>query len=217
MDWITPEDFRKMGEQEALDLIDAWQSAAVSDLNRLTCNALTLPTDTVTGVVQYDNVTVNFPVWASKIDAVKYGETNLNYDFKLRDIIGDETAYARSLTLTVPMAEGSTVTVTGTFGFIKLPNSLLQILSSYMRLLNDAGDGSGVVTSKKIEDVSVNYAQSATTPLDNIMQRYRSLLLEWSLYADTSGYGQIIPNRPIPRHPYWAPAADGYHFFGGIL
>lgn len=191
---------------------ETWKDAALADLANMLCmNPLTQSTDTITCPVSDDGHHVHLPAWYSEITDVRstYGH-NLDHtiDYTQPDGWTPETKYAKTLTLTTPYLPGMPVTITGTHGFNRLPKPLSGVLTAIIQTNQSITDQTDLITSKKIEDVSVTYATSTQTTLEHALTPYQSLINQWSLCHATTTGGLL--SMPTPHHdlPWWMNEQD---------
>lgn len=189
-----------------------WKDAALADLANMICMPdLSQSTTDMTGIVGDDGKHVILPAWYSEVTNVKstYGHS-LEYTIEYTQSDGwtPETKYANVLTLTTPYLPGMAVTITGTHGFARLPKPLSGILTAIIQADQSMTDRSDLITSKKIEDVSVTYATSTQTTLEHALTPYLALLNQWSLCPATNTGG--ILSMPTPHHdlPWWKNEQD---------
>lgn len=190
----------------------AWKDPALADLANMLCmSTLDETTDTLTCLVNDDGKHVLLPSWYSEVTDVKstYGhslEYTINY--AKPDGCTPETKYANTLTLTTPYLPGMPVTITGTHGFNRLPKPLSGILSAIIQADQSMADQTDRITSKKIEDVSVTYATTTQTTLEQALTPYLALINQWSLCHATNSGGLL--SMPTPHHdlPWWMNEQD---------
>lgn len=194
------------------DVYDTWKDAALADLSSMLCmSPLDETADTMTCPVSDDGRHVHLPAWYSKITGVKSTyDNNLEYtiDYTQSDGWTPETKYANILTLTTPYLPGMPVTITGTHGFKRLPKPLSGILTAIIQADQSTVDQTDLITSKRIEDVSVTYATHTQTTLEHALTPYLALLNQWSLCQATNTGG--ILSMPTPHHdlPWWMNEQD---------
>lgn len=194
------------------DTYDTWKDAALADLGNMLCmSTLDETTDTLTCLVSDDGRQVHLPSWYSEVTDVEstYGhslEYTINY--AKPDGCTPETKYANALTLTTPYFPGMPVTITGTHGFNRLPKPLYGILTAIIQADQSMEGQTDLITSKKIEDVSVTYATSTQTTLEHALTPYLTLLNQWSLCHATNSGGLL--SMPTPHHdlPWWMNEQD---------
>lgn len=191
----------------------AWKDAALADLANILCmDALDQTTDTMTGIVSDDGKHVTLPSWYTEVTDVTstYGHS-LEYaiDYTQSDGLTPETKYARTLTLTSPYLPGMAVTITGTHGFHQLPAPLTNALTAIIQADQTIADQTDLITSKKIEDVSVTYATSTQTTLERALTPYWTLLNQWRIRDTGLDTGGIL-SMPTPHHdlPWWLNEQD---------
>lgn len=194
------------------DVYETWKDAALADLTNMLCmSPLDETTDTLTCLVSDDGRHIRLPSWYSEVTSVQstYGNS-LDYTIQYTQSDGwtPETKYAKTLTLTTPYLPGMPVTITGTHGFNQLPKPLLGILTTIIQADQSTADQSDLITSKKIEDVSVTYATSTQTTIEHALTPYLALLNQWSLCHTTAAGG--ILSMPTPHHdlPWWMNEQD---------
>lgn len=190
-----------------------WKDAALADLTAMLCmNRLDETTDTMTGIVGDDGKHVILPSWYSEVTDVKstYG-TSLEYtiDDAKPDGLTPETKYTNTLTLSTPYLPGMAVTITGTHGFNRLPAPLTGILTAIIQADQSMTDRTDSITSKRIEDVSVTYADTTQTTLEHALTPYKALLDTWKLCPSSPDTGGIL-SMPTPLHdlPWWMNEQD---------
>lgn len=142
-----------------------------------------------------------------------------NYD--MGDGVEAETKYANYLTITERLTAGTAITVTGTHGFAKLPAPLSSVLAAIIEADQNMLDQTDRITSKSIEDVSVNYATSNETAMERALTPYQSLISQWSLCRNGTQTGGIL-SMPRKHHnlPWWLNAQDyvgGDYAYGNAL
>lgn len=161
-----------------------WKDAALADLARMLCMSdLSQSTTDMTGIVSDNGKHIILPSWYSEVTGVKSTyDTSLEYaiEYTKTDGLTPETKYTNTLTLTAPYLPGMAVTITGTHGFNRLPAPLTAILTAIIQADQSMADRSDTITSKRIEDVSVTYADSTQTTLEHAIAPYRALLTRGS-------------------------------------
>lgn len=194
-----------------------WKDAALADLASMLCMSdLAQSTDERTGFVSDDGKHVILPGWYSEVTDVKstYG-TSLEHtiEYTQSDGLSSETKYAKTLTLDTPYLPGMAVTITGTHGFDQLPKPLAGILAAIIQADQSMADRSDIITSKRIEDVSVTYANTAQTTLDHALTPYKALIATWKLCSSDLDAGGLL-GMPTPHHalPWWFNSQD---YLGG--
>lgn len=192
---------------------DTWKDAALADLTAMLCmNGLDETTDTMTGIVGDDGKHVILPSWYSEVTDVKstYG-TSLEYaiEYAKTDGLTPETKYTNTLTLSTPYLPGMAVAITGTHGFNQLPAPLTGILTTIIQADQSMADRTDSITSKRIEDVSVTYADTTQTTLEHALTPYKALLDTWKLCPSGPDTGGIL-SMPTPLHdlPWWMNEQD---------
>lgn len=190
----------------------AWKDPALADLANMLCmSTLDETTDTLTCLVSDDGRHVHLPSWYSEVTGVEstYGhslEYTINYTKP--DGCTPETKYANTLTLTTTYLPGMPVTITGTHGFNRLPKPLSGILAAIIQADQSMADQTDRITSKKIEDVSVTYATTTQTTLEQALTPHLALINQWSLCHATNSGGLL--SMPTPHHdlPWWMNEQD---------
>lgn len=194
-----------------------WKDAALADLASMLCmNDLSQSTTDMTGIVSDDGKHVHLPAWYSNVTAVTSPyDTSLEYtiEYTQSDGLTPETKYAKTLTLTTPYLPGIAVTITGTHGFNQLPAPLTSILTAIIQADQSTIDKTDSITSKKIEDVSVSYATSTQTTLEQAITPYKALLATWKLCPTNPDTGGDL-SMPTPHQdlPWWINTQD---YLGG--
>lgn len=202
-----------------------WKDAALSDLANIICQKALFPiTDDNVGIVVGDGRHVALLAWYSEVtnvqttDGVKL-DFHVNYD--MSDGWAPETMYANFLTITERLNVGTTVTVTGTHGFTKLPAPLSSVLAAIIETDQNVLDQTDRITSKSIEDVSVSYATITETAMERALTPYQSLINQWSLCRNGTQTGGIL-SMPRKHHnlPWWFNPQDymgGDYAYGNAL
>lgn len=190
---------------------DTWKDAALADLANMLCMNLDQSTEDMTGIVSDDGKHVILPAWYANVTSVKSTyDTSLDYTIECTQSDGwtPETKYANILTLATPYLPGMAVTITGTHGFNRLPKPLSGILTAIIQADQSMTDRTDLITSKKIEDVSVTYATSTQTTLEHTLTPYLALINQWSLCPETNTGGLL--SMPTPHHdlPWWMNEQD---------
>lgn len=193
-----------------------WKDAALADLENMLCMSLDQSTEDLTGIVSDDGRHVLLPSWYSEVTDVKSTyDTSLEYviEYTRSDGLEPETKYANSLTLATPYLPGMAVTITGVHGFSRLPAPLTSILTAIIQADQSITDKTDIITSKKIEDVSVTYATSTQTTLEHALTPYKALLNTWKLCPINPDTGGSL-SMPKPHHnqPWWINEQD---YLGG--
>lgn len=198
--------------QVGTDVYETWKDAALADLSNMLCmHPLTQSADTLTCLVSDDGRHIHLPAWYSEVASVRstYGH-NLDYTIQYTQSDGwtPETKYAKTLTLTTPYLAGMPATITGTHGFTRLPKPLTGVLTAIIQADQSIADQTDLITSKKIEDVSVTYTTGTQTTIEHALAPYLSLLNQWSL-CHTANTGGIL-SMPTPHHdlPWWINEQD---------
>lgn len=202
-----------------------WKDAALADLANIICQkTLSQLTDDYVGIVVGDGRHIALPAWYSDVTNVQTTD-GVNLDFHVNYDMGDgwtpETKYANCLTITERLTAGTAVTVTGTHGFDKLPAPLSSVLAAIIEADQNMLDQTDRITSKSIEDVSVNYATVNETAMERALTPYRSLISQWSLCRNGGDSGGIL-SMPRKHHnlPWWLNAQDymgGDYAYGNVM
>lgn len=192
---------------------DTWKDAALADLASMLCmSQLSQSTTDLTGLVSNDGKHVILPSWYSTVTDVKStDDTSLEYtiEYTKADGLTPETKYTNTLTLATPYPPGVAVTVTGTHGFTRLPAPLTAILTAIIQADQSMTDRTDSITSKRIEDVSVTYADTTQTTLEHALTPYKALLDTWKLCPANPDTGGLL-SMPTTRYdlPWWANEQD---------
>lgn len=197
--------------QVGTDVYATWKDAALADLTNMLCMSLDQSNEPLTGTVSDDGQHVHLPSWYSEvtgIQATNGRDLDFSVDYTRTDGWNPETKYTNTITLTTPYLPGMPVTVTGTHGFNRLPKPLSGILTAIIQADQSMMDQTDRVTSKKIEDVSVTYADSTQTTLEHALTPYLALINQWSLCHATTTGG--ILSMPTTHHdlPWWMNEQD---------
>lgn len=199
-----------------------WKDAALATLADMLCMILDQSTDTMTGIVSDDGKHVILPSWYSAVTDVKSTyDTSLEYtiEYTKTDGLTPETKYANVLTLTTPYLPGMAVAITGTHGFNRLPAPLTAIFAAIVQADQSMTDRTDSITSKRIEDVSVTYADATQTTLEHALTPYKALLDTWKLCHSSPDTGGLL-SMPTPHLdlPWWENVQDhtGGDFTYGI-
>lgn len=192
---------------------DTWKDAALADLASMLCmSQLDETTDTMTGIVSDDGKHVILPSWYSEVTDVKStDETKLEYtiEYTKTDGLTPETKYTNTLTLATPYLPGMAVAITGTHGFNRLPAPLTAILTAIIQADQSMTDRTDSINSKRIEDVSVTYANATQTTLEHALTPYKALLDTWKLCPSNPDTGGLL-SMPTPHYdlPWWTNEQD---------
>lgn len=190
-----------------------WKDAALADLANLICMPQFEQTQTdMTGTVSQDGKHVYLPSWYSEIWSAKTtNDTPVDYTvtYDKDDGLTPATQYAHILSLTHAYPAGTKITISGSHGFKKLPAPLATILAAIIKADQSTVDRSDLVTSKRIEDVSVSYATSTQTTLEHALTPYKALISSWNLCPIQTDTGGIL-SMPTPHHdlPWWMNEQD---------
>lgn len=194
-----------------------WLPTILPALQRLLCGAMVVQsTGGNPAIVGEDGRTVVLSAWYSNITKVTVNDNPVAYVFN--PTVGDmdyttghiEHAYANTLTLEHKVEPGLVVLVTGTYGFETIPTSLQAVMSGMASAMQRHADGTDIITSKSIEDVSVSYERNTSTDtLTQAIQPYRSVIDKWSLCDKPLGVGCIATPNTLPAVPYWVGDGDG--------
>nr|DAI78256.1 MAG TPA: hypothetical protein [Caudoviricetes sp.] len=190
-----------------------WKDAALAELANLICmNDFEQTQTNTTGTVSQDGTHVHLPSWYSEIWSANT-TTNTPIDYKVtynkNDGLSPATSYTNTITLTHAYPAGTKITVSGRHGFKKLPAPLASILTAIIQADQTTVDRSDLITSKKIEDVSVSYATGTQTTLEHALTPYRALISSWSLCTTRTDTGGLL-DMPTPHHdlPWWINEQD---------
>ena len=202
-----------------------WKDAALADLANILCQkALFQITDDYVGIVVGDGRHVALMAWYSQVTNVQTTD-GVKLDFRVNYDTSDgwtpETMYANCLTIAERLAVGTAVTVTGTHGFAKLPAPLSSVLAAVIEADQNVLEQTDLITSKSIEDVSVNYAAMNETAMERALTPYRSLISQWSLCRNGGESGGIL-SMPRKHHqlPWWLNVQDyvgGDYAYGSVM
>lgn len=202
-----------------------WKDAALATLANILCQkALFQMTDDYVGIVVGDGLHVALLAWYSAVTNVQTTD-GVALDFHVNYDMGDgwtpETKYANCLTIAQRLNVGTTVAVTGTHGFAKLPAPLSSVLAAVIEADQNVLEQTDRITSKSIEDVSVSYATINETAMERALTPYRSLINQWSLCRNGVQTGGILS---MPRKhcnlPWWLNPQDyvgGDYAYGNAL
>lgn len=202
-----------------------WKDAALADLANILCQkALSQLTDDYVGIVVGDGRHVALLAWYSVVTNVQTTD-GVTLDFQVNYDMGDgwtpETKYANYLTIAKCLNVGTVVTVTGTYGFAKLPAPLSSVLAAVIESDQNVFEQTDRITSKSIEDVSVGYATINEAAMERALTPYQSLINQWSLCRNGVQTGGIL-SMPRKHHqlPWWLNAQDymwGDYAYGNAL
>lgn len=202
-----------------------WKDAALADLANIICQkTLSQITDDYVGIVVGDGHHVALPAWYSEVSNVQTTD-GVNLDYQVTYDMGDgwtpETKYTNRITITERLTAGTAVTVTGTHGFAKLPAPLSSVLTAIIEADQNVLDRTDIITSKSIEDVSVDYATITETAMERALTPYQSLISQWSLCRNEVQTGGIL-SMPRKHHnlPWWLNAQDhvgGDYAYGDVM
>ncbi len=162
-------------------------------------------TDDLTSIVDVDGKTVYLPDYYSHVETIMTDAgTGLAYTvLEYRKV--DGTKYVTALRLPSQLMPGTVVVVQGLHGLTSLPSALLSLperLSSYYEHL---ADGSALVTSKSIEDVSVSYATAESW--DTVLAPYLMVLAKYSLCSRFEHGLLSMPTEHV-EGPWWLNGQD---------
>lgn len=194
-------------------IYDTWKDAALADLASILCmSQLSQSTTNLTGFVSDDGKHVILPSWYATVTDVKstYGNS-LEYaiEYSQSDELTPETKYAKTLTLATPYLPGMALDITGVHGFAKLPKPLTGILTAIIQADQSMADRTDSITSKRIEDVNVTYANTTQTTLERALTPYKALLDTWKLCPSTPDTGGLLSMpTPHPNLPWWENTQD---------
>lgn len=190
-----------------------WKDAALADLANILCQKdLSQLTDDYIGIIVGDGRHVALLAWYSEVTNVQTTD-GVTLDFHVNYDMGDgwtpETKYANYLTIAQRLNVGTTITVTGTHGFAKLPAPLSSVLAAVIEADQNVLEQTDRITSKSIEDVSVSYATINETAMERALTPYQSLINQWSLCRNGGDSGGILS---MPRKhcnlPWWLNPQD---------
>ena len=202
-----------------------WKDAALADLANIICQKDLFPiTDDYVGIVVGDGRHIALLAWYSGVTNVQTTD-GVKLDFRVNYDMGDgwtpETKYANYLTITERLNVGTTVTVTGTHGFAKLPAPLSSVLAAVIEADQNVLEQTDRITSKSIEDVSVSYSAMNETAMERALTPYQSLINQWSLCRNGGDSGGILS---MPRKhcnlPWWLNVQDyvgGDYAYGSAM
>ena len=202
-----------------------WKDAALADLANIICQkALSQITDDYVGIVVGDGRHVALLAWYSDVTNVQTTDgVNLDYrvNYDMSDGWTPETKYTNCITITERITAGTSITVTGTHGFAKLPAPLSSVLAAIIEADQNVLEQTDRITSKSIEDVSVSYATVNETAMERALTPYRSLISQWSLCRNGGDSGGIL-SMPRKHHnlPWWLNAQDfmgGDYAYGNVM
>lgn len=188
-----------------------WKDPALADLANMLCMSLDQSNEPLTGIVSDDGKHVLLPSWYSEVTGLQ-ATNGRDLDFSVAYTRTDgwtpETKYTNTITLTTPYLPGMPVTITGTHGFNRLPEPLSGILTTIIQADQSMAAQTDRITSKKIEDVSVTYATTTQTTLEQALTPYLALINQWSLCHATNSGGLL--SMPTPHHdlPWWMNEQD---------
>lgn len=204
---------------------DTWKDAALADLSNLIGMPQLEQSQTImTGTVSQDGKHINLPSWYSEIWSITTTD-NTPVDYKANydnnDGLTPATSYTNIITLTDTYPAGTKTTISGLHGFKKLPAPLATILAAIIQADQSTVDRSDLITSKRIEDVSVSYATSTQTTLEHALTPYKALIAYWNIRPIQPDTGGIL-DMPTPHHdlPWWINTQDyqgGNHAYGTAM
>lgn len=202
-----------------------WKDAALADLANIICQKDLFPiTDDYVGIVVGDGRHIALLAWYSDVTNVQTTD-GVTLDFRVNYDMGDgwtpETKYANYLTIAQRLNVGTTITVTGTHGFAKLPAPLSSVLAAVIEADQNVLEQTDRITSKSIEDVSVSYSAMNETAMERALTPYQSLINQWSLCRNGGDSGGILS---MPRKhcnlPWWLNVQDyvgGDYAYGSAM
>lgn len=190
-----------------------WKDAALADLANMLCmSTFEQLTTNMTGIVSDDGIHIYLPSWYSEMWSVTPMEGPLisyNVIYDKDDGLTPATQYSNTVTLDETCPAGTKFLINGRHGFAKLPAPLTNILASIIQADQSMTDRSDLITSKKIEDVSVTYATSTQTTIEHALAPYKTLIDSWSVCPIKPNTGGIL-SMPTPHHdlPWWINEQD---------
>lgn len=190
-----------------------WKNAALADLANMLCvDTFEQLTTNMTGIVSDDGIHIHLPSWYSEIWSVTpIDGPNINFNviYDKDDGLTPATTYSNTVTLAETCPAGKKFLINGRHGFAKLPRPLTNILAAIIQTDQSIADRSNLITSKKIEDVSVTYATSTQTPLEHALAPYKALIDSWSVCPIKPNTGGIL-SMPTPHYnqPWWMNEQD---------
>lgn len=190
-----------------------WKDAALADLaNMLSVNSLEESNANMTTTISQDGRHIYLPSWYSAIWSVEpEGSSGVGYqvNYDKDDGLSPATQYATVIILNDTYPAGTKVNINGVHGFKKLPAPLATILTAIIRADQSTVDRSDLITSKRIEDVSVSYATSTQTTIEHAIAPYKSLLSFWQISQNNPETGGILA-MPTPHYdlPWWMNEQD---------
>lgn len=190
-----------------------WKDAALADLANMLCmNTLEQLTTNMTGTVSDDGKHIYLPSWYSEIWSVAPMEGSpigYNVIYDKDDGLTPATQYSNTVILDKTCPAGTKFLINGRHGFAKLPAPLTNILAAIIQADQSMTDRSDLITSKKIEDVSVTYATSTQPLLERALDPYKALIDSWSVCPIKPNTGGIL-SMPTPHHdlPWWMNEQD---------
>lgn len=191
----------------------AWKDAALADLANILCmSTLEQSTTNMTGTVGDDGKHISLPSWYSEMWSVTPITGPLigyNVIYDKDDGLTPATQYANTVTLDQTCPAGTEFLINGRHGFKKLPAPLTNILAAIIQADQSTADQTDLITSKKIEDVSVTYATNTQTTLERALTPYKTLINSWSICPIRPNTGGIL-SLPTPHHdlPWWMNEQD---------
>lgn len=190
-----------------------WKDAALADLANILCmSTLEQLTTNMTGTVSDDGIHIYLPSLYSEIWSITPMDGPLivyNVIYDKDDGLTPATQYSNTVTLNETCPVGKKFLINGRHGFATLPAPLTTILAAIIQADQTTVDRSNLITSKKIEDVSVSYATSTQTPLEYALTPYKALIDHWSVCTNRSDTGGTL-TMPTTHHdlPWWINEQD---------
>lgn len=190
-----------------------WKDAALADLANMLCMSTLEQSDTnMTGIVSDDGKHISLPSWYSEMWSVTPMDGPLigyHVIYDKNDGLTPATQYANTVLLDKACPTGTKFLINGRHGFAKLPAPLTNILAAIIQTDQSIADRSDLITSKRIEDVSVTYATSTQTPLEHALSPYKTLIDSWNICPIRPDTGGIL-SLPTPHHdlPWWMNEQD---------
>lgn len=190
-----------------------WKDAALADLANMLCmSQLEQSTTYLTGTVGDDGKHLYLPSWYSEIWSIEISaNSSINYSvtYDRDDGLTPATQYANTVTLADTYPAGTKLSINGRHGFNQLPAPLTTVLTAIIQADQSTVDQTDLITSKKIEDVSVTYATSTQTTLEHALTPYKALLDQWRICTANPDSGGIL-SMPTPHYdlPWWMNEQD---------
>lgn len=175
------------------------------------CSLLCVPdigdetADDLTAIVDVDGRTVFLPDYYSHVESITTDAgTSLAYTVLERRKV-DGVTYVTSLRLPSRLIQGTVIVVQGLHGLPSLPSALTSLPERLSLYYEHLADGSALVTSKSIEDVSVSYATSESW--DTVLAPYLTVLAKYSLCSRFDHGLLSMPTEHV-EVPWWLNSQD---------